>query len=348
MSASKVLIVDDSITMRALFTSALERSKNLVVVGAASDAAMAFQMVRDLKPDVITLDIEMPGKNGIEFLRELMASTPMPVVMLSTLTQKGADVTLQAIEIGAVDCFPKPQKATPDEFEKISAKLCALVATAAKTNVNNRRKTGSAPVKVAVDYHWDGSVIAIAAGMGGVDALGQLLAGFPANCPPTIVVMPMEEGLSAPLIAKLDATIAPAVRAAVNMTPIEPGHVYIASDPGRHVAIDRWPEGRIRTVDRDPVNGQRPSADLLFSTVAKTIGAKSDCVILSGGGQDGAGGMAMLRQAGARTFCQTADTALIHEMATAAIARGVVQHQLAPAEMAGALLGVARSQAAAA
>jgi len=347
MSAAKVLVVDDSITMRALFTSALERSKDLIVVGAASSAAMAFQMIRDLKPDVVTLDVEMPGKNGIEFLRELMASNPMPVVMLSTLTQKGAGVTLEAIEIGAVDCFPKPQKATPEEFENISAKLCALVATAAKTNVLNRRKAHPVPIKVAPDYQWDGSVIVAAAGMGGVEALGQLLAGFPSNCPPTIIVMPMEEGLAAPFIAKLDATIAPAVRRAVNMTLIEPGYVYIASDPSRHVAIDRWPEGRIRTVDREPVNGQRPSADLFFSTVTKTVGARANCVILSGGGQDGAAGMAMLRQVGAHTFCQTADTALIHEMAAAAVDRGVVQHQFAPGEIASALLSIERRQVAA-
>ena len=116
MTAKKVLIVDDSMTMRALFTNALERSKDLVVVGAANGADEARDMIAELRPDVLTLDVEMPGMTGIEFLEELMTSRPVPVVMLSTLTQKGADVSLRAIELGAVHCFPKPARATPDEF----------------------------------------------------------------------------------------------------------------------------------------------------------------------------------------------------------------------------------------
>lgn len=155
MAVTKVLVVDDSITMRALFSNALERSKDIVVVGAADGADEARAMIAELRPDVLTLDVEMPGMNGIDFLAELMETRPIPVVMLSTLTQKGADISLRAIELGAVDCFPKPQRATPDEFEKISAKLCKTVITAAKTNLAARKlPTTMAPVAAPGDYEW--------------------------------------------------------------------------------------------------------------------------------------------------------------------------------------------------
>jgi two-component system, chemotaxis family, protein-glutamate methylesterase/glutaminase len=346
MAAIKVLIVDDSITMRALFTHALERSKDLVVVGAAAGADDARAMIAELRPDVLTLDVEMPGMNGIDFLAEIMATRPMPVVMLSTLTQKGADVSLRALEIGAVDCFPKPQKATPDEFDKISGRLCKLVATAARSNVSARRAAPATPATPMADdgYRWDGSLVTVTAGMGGVEALSQMLAGFPASCPPVLIVHAMEDGLAVPFASKLNRSIAPTVKLAADGLPLDQGTVYLAADPRWHVAIDRWPEGRIRFVDREPVNGQRPSADLLFGVLAKAAGSKTAAVILSGAGNDGAAGMAMLKAAGARTYAQDAATALVHEAAAAAIARGGVAMQLPPEELGAAILGGTREE----
>ncbi|USI71717.1 chemotaxis protein CheB [Sphingomonas morindae] len=346
MSVKKVLIVDDSLTMRALFTSALEKSNELAVVGAASGADMARDMIRELRPDVITLDVEMPGKNGIEFLRELMETSPLPVVMLSTLTQKGADVSLKAIELGAVDCFPKPTKTTPDEFDKISGKLCKLVATAAKTNMLAKRSGTPSAAKVAA-YQWDGSLVALSAGMGGIDAIPQVLASFPANCPPTILLHPMEDGLAEPFAAKLATTIAPKVVLAADGLPLEQGHVYLVADTRWHAAIDKWPSGRLRLVDRDPVNGHRPSADLLFGVMAKAAAARAVGVILSGGGADGAAGLAALRGTGAVTFCQDAGSSLIHEAAEAAVARGAVVHQLPAAALGAAILAGQSTQVAA-
>ncbi len=323
MAATKVLVVDDSITMRALFTNALERSKDIVVVGAADGAEEARAMIAQLHPDVLTLDVEMPGMNGIDFLAELIETRPIPVVMLSTLTQKGADISLRAIELGAVDCFPKPQRATPDEFEKISTKLCKTVLTAAKTNLAARKQpAASAPAMGSGEYTWDGEIIVVAGGMGSIEAASEMLAAFPANCPPTVVSLAIDEGLGVPFASRLSRSAAAKIKLAADGEVLEPGIIYVAIDPRFHAVVDRWPGGRLRLVDRDPVNGVRPSADLLFGSVAKTGGAKSIGVVLSGDGNDGAAGMAAIKAAGGTGLVQDPATALVPTMPEAAIARG--------------------------
>ena len=340
MAAVKVLVVDDSITMRALFTNALERSKDLVVVGAAHDAAEARDMIKELKPDVLTLDVEMPGMNGIDFLSEIMEEYPMPVIMLSTLTHKGGEVSLRALEIGAVDCFPKPQRATPDEFAKISGKLCKLVLTAAKTNVLNKRKGGKDAPAVAApaDYKWDGSLVAVSGGIGGPDAAVEMIAGFPPNCPPVILLQPLEPGLEGPFVTKLSGATTAKVVLAEDGMALEPGHIYVASDPSRHVAIDRWPEGSIRMLDRDPINGARPSADLLFATIARNAGTQSAAALLSSAGNDGAAGLGAVSGAGGRAVVQDPNTALIAEAVSAARAQNPTLPVVAPGAMAPILL----------
>lgn len=316
--AVKVLVVDDSMTMRALFTNALETSRELVVVGAADGAAEAREMIGKLYPDVVTLDVEMPGMSGIDFLRELMETRPIPVVMLSSLTQKGADISLKAIEIGAVDCFPKPAKATPDEFSKIAGKLCKTVLTAAKTNLAARRAAKAQRPAGPAGYEEDGRIIAITGGMGAMEAASEMLSAFPANCPPTLVVLQMDEGLAIPFAARLTQSIAPKVKVAGDNQKLESGTVYVAADPERHVVVDRWPNGNIRLIARDPVNGCRPSADLLFAALAKTGGAQVRGVLLSGGGNDGAAGIAALGAAGGHVYGQSPETALVSEAVNAA------------------------------
>ena len=334
MAVTKVLVVDDSITMRALFSNALERSKDIVVVGAADGADEARAMIAELRPDVLTLDVEMPGMNGIDFLAELMETRPIPVVMLSTLTQKGADISLRAIELGAVDCFPKPQRATPDEFEKISAKLCKTVITAAKTNLAARKLPAAmAPAAAPGDYEWQGEIVVVAGGMGGIEAASDMLTAFPANCPPTVVSLAIDEGLGVPFASRLSRSSAAKVKLAADGDLLEQGVVYVAIDPRFHVVVDRWPGGRLRLVDRDPVNGVRPSADLLFGSVAKTGAAKSIGVILSGDGSDGAAGIAAIKAAGGTCLVQDPATALVPSMAHAAIARGVTA-MAAPGQLA--------------
>ncbi len=349
MAAVKVLVVDDSITMRALFSNALERSDDLVVVGAAANADEAREMIAAMRPDVVTLDIEMPGMNGIDFLQEIMTTRPMPVVMLSTLTQKGAEVTLKALELGAVDCFPKPTKATPDEFAKISGKLCKLVATAAKSKVKKydaeaavakaaAAERAAETLSAAPAYRWNGGIVAISASMGGGPAVTELLSAWPANCPPTIVLQQLEEGLAVPFASRLNQAIAPEVKLAEDGIALQPGHVYVLAHPDKHGLVDRWPGGAIRLVARDPVNGMRPSADLLLTTVAKAARDKAVGVILSGSGTDGAAGLGAIRQLGGLTLCQDKDSAMVFEASAAAIAKGAVEAQLPIAELARAIL----------
>jgi len=331
-AAARVLIVDDSITMRALFTSALEKDKNIEVLGAARDVIEAREMIAELRPNVLTLDVEMPGMNGIDFLAELMAERPIPVVMLSTLTQKGADISLRAIELGAVDCFPKPQKATAEEFAKISGKLCKTVLTAARTNLEARAKAKDAvDLSASFNYRWNGQVIAIAGGMGSIDPATVAVTSLPTNCPPTIVSLAIDEALSASLPANLNKDCRTQHKLAEDGALLEPGIIHVAVDPRYHVVIDSWPNGRIRLVERDPVNGARPSADLLMASLAKTVGAKGVGLLLSGGGEDGAAGMGALRAAEGTCLLQSPDTALIPEMIGAAIAKGIMNF-VPPAE----------------
>lgn len=325
MVSARVLIVDDSITMRALFTSALEKDKNIVVLGTARDVIEARELIAELRPNVITLDVEMPGMNGIDFLAELMAERPLPVVMLSTLTQKGADVSLRAIELGAVDCFPKPQKATAEEFDKISGKLCKTVLTAAKTNMDiHRRAKDAVDISSTFNYRWTGQVIAIAGGMGAIEPATLALTGLPTNCPPTILSLAIDEALSASLVGNLDRDCRAKVKIAEDGALLEPGFIHVGADPRYHVVVDSWPGGRLRLVDRDPVNGARPSADLLLASLAKTVGNKGIGLLLSGGGDDGAAGMAALRGVEGTCLLQAPDTALIPEMVGAAIAKGIM------------------------
>ena len=349
MAAIKVLVVDDSITMRALFSNALEQSSDLLVVGAAANADEAREMIEEMRPDVVTLDIEMPGMNGIDFLHEIMTTKPMPIVMLSTLTQKGAEVTLKALELGAVDCFPKPTKATPDEFAKISGKLCKLVATAAKSKVKKydpeaaaaaaaKAAASQASMGAAKPYKWNGTIVALCASTGGGPAVLELLTAWPANCPPTIVLQQLEEGLAAPFAARLNEAIAPDVKLAEDGMMLQPGQVYVLSAPDKHGLVDRWPGGAIRLVARDPVNGVRPSADLLLTTVAKAARDKAVGVILSGAGTDGAAGMGAVKQLGGLTLCQDKESAMVFEASAAAIAKGAVEAQLSLDDLAKVIL----------
>ncbi|MGE4431794.1 MAG: chemotaxis-specific protein-glutamate methyltransferase CheB [Sphingobium sp.] len=348
MAAIKVLVVDDSITMRALFSSALEQAGNLVVVGAAANADEARGMIGELRPDVVTLDIEMPGMNGIDFLEEIMTTRPMPVVMLSTLTQKGAEVTLRALELGAVDCFHKPAKATTEEFANIAGKLCKLVATAAKSKVRRydpvaaAAKAAAAEQAIARDdpstYKWNGGIVAISASTGGGPAVIELLADWPANCPPTIVLQQLEDGLAVPFASRLNKAIVPEVKLAEDGVALKPGHVYVLSHPDRHGLVDRWPGGAIRLIARDPVNGVRPSADLLLTTIAKAARDRAVGVILSGAGMDGAAGMVAIKQMGGLTLCQDKDSAMLFETSAAAIAKGAVEAQLSLPDLAERIL----------
>lgn len=335
MDIAKVLVVDDSITMRALFSDVLERTRGIQVIGAARDASEARDLIGELKPNILTLDVEMPGMNGLDFLEEIMSSKPMPVIMLSTLTKKGAESSMRAFELGAVECFPKPQHATPAEFDKIADKLGKLILAAANGKISAPKAARAA--SFVGDFNWNGCLVGLNASTGGIEAIQEVLSGFPVNCPPTIAVMRIEPGFAELLVTKLTSSIAPKVVLAKDGLRLEQGCVYIAADPEAHVVVDAWPNGHIRFLDKEPVQGFKPSASLLYASMAKT-GASTLGVVLTGIGDDGAAGLRAIKAAGGATMVQNAETAMVQEAPLAAVATGAVDVVVPLPQVAEALL----------
>lgn len=344
MHEARVLVVDDSAAMRALFSDLLDQAKNVVVVGTAANADEARRQIGELRPNVLTLDVEMPGMSGIEFLEELMEERPMPVVMLSSLTQSGTEVSLKAYELGAVECFPKPLKATPEQFSKTVGQLGKIVLAAANSNVKDaRERRKSAGQKVvqasaaAATYAWNGHVLALSASMGGIDALSELFCAFPANCPPTAVVLNAEPLVVDAFIKRMAGQLPCEIRPAADGAALVQGVIHVAADPAHHLVVEAGQPPRLRLVARDPVDGARPSATLLYGTMARA-GVPAAAAVLTGMGEDGAKGLKMLRDAGAATFVQDPATATVGEAPAAAVAAGAAQEQLPLAQLATALL----------
>lgn len=296
MAATKVLVVDDSLTMRALISSALERIPNVQVVGLADGAAEARALVAQVKPHVMTLDVEMPGTSGIEYLEEIMSSQPMPVIMFSTRTTDGAAESIEALRLGAIDCFPKPRVAAPAELDAIIAKLGKRIKAANSAGLRVA-KAASAPVQLP-PMEWNGRLLVIGGDASSTATLFDLLSAFPESCPPTIVVQHLGAGLVPGMVDKLRSQIAPRVVIAEDNQPIEQGTVYFAPQGDRHVVLDAWPSGRIRLLARDPVAGERPSISLLFAATAKVAQANALGLLLSDPSEDGGPGLKALLGAG--------------------------------------------------
>lgn len=336
MHEARVLVVDDSAAMRALFSDILEQSRDVRVVGAAANAAEAREQIAELRPNVLTLDVEMPGMSGIEFLEEIMTTNPMPVVMLSSLTQSGTEISLKAYELGAVECFPKPLKVTPEQFNKAVGKLGKIVLAAANSNIRDKSKHRQHHMSEAT-FSWNGHVAAFSASMGGIDALTTLLAGYPANCPPTIITLQSETALVETFIARLASELKCSVKAARDGAALTQGTIHIAADLEKHVVVDAGQPARLRLVARDPVEGARPSATLLFGTIARAeIPAVG--VVLTGMGEDGAKGLKLMRDAGCDTFVQDRASALVSEAPAAALAAGAAEKELPLEDLATAIL----------
>lgn len=326
MHDARVLVVDDSTAMRALFSDILDQTKGVSVVGTARDAADARAQIEELRPNVLTLDVEMPGMSGIEFLEEIMATKPMPVVMLSSLTQSGAETSLKAFELGAVECFPKPLKATPEQFAKTVGKLGKIVLAAANSNVRDRPRRNAAKGTERA-FAWNGHVVALSASMGGIDALTELFSTYPANCPPTVVALHAEPALVETFIAKLDRELECHVLAARDGAELRQGTIHIAYAPDRHVVFEAGEHPRLRLIERDPVDGARPSATLLFGTVARA-GTPAVGAVLTGIGLDGAKGLKLMRDAGCVTMVQDPACATVPEAPAQALAAGASDRPL--------------------
>lgn len=335
MAPARVLIVDDSPTMRALIGNALRSQSDIEVVGSAANPYEARELIKSLRPDVVTLDVEMPRMNGLEFLEKIMRLRPMPVIMVSTLTQKGAAASIEAMRLGAIDCFPKPANGAAEAMREAAPRLAEMVRAAAGSRV---RPLGSTGGTAPADFAWNGKVAAIGASTGGVEALFHLLGRFPRNGPPTLLVQHIQGSFSASFARSLNAASAMTVVEAEDRMPVQPGHVYIAPGSERHLVLDGWPAGRVRLVAGDPVSGHRPSVDVMFRSVAETAGGRSVGAILTGMGRDGAAGLGLMRQAGARTFGQDRDTCVVYGMPNAAREAGAVETEMPLEAIAPALL----------
>ncbi len=325
MAKIRVLVVDDSATMRGLITAALRRDPEIEVVGTAGDPLEAREAIKSLNPDVLTLDIEMPNMNGLDFLEKIMRLRPMPVVMVSTLTLAGAEATLQALEIGAVDCIAKP--ANMSNSSEVFAELTLRVKSAARSTV--RPRANSAPTPRRTGYRASGAVVAIGSSTGGVEALLTIIGRFPENCPPTVLTQHMPATFTKSFAARLDRSCGATVEEAYDGALLEPGRIYLAPGGATHLEVVRSGGAlRCRLRESDPVSGHRPSVDVLFKSVAEASGAAALGVILTGMGRDGAQGLLTMRQAGARTLGQDESTCVVYGMPRAAQEIGAVERQL--------------------
>lgn len=348
---TRVLVVDDSAAMRQLLTQILSSDPDIEVVGTAPDPYFAREKIISLRPDVLTLDVEMPRMDGLTFLEKLMRSSmPTPVVMVSSLTQNNGDVTLRALEIGAVDFFPKPTLDTLRGVAGGAAEIVAKVKAAARARLRPATVPAGAPAAKpcaaalsvgAAGLRLTHQIIAIGASTGGTEAIREVLCALPAATPGVVITQHMPPGFTASFARRLDGLCALRVTEAQDGDRVLPGHVLIA--PGNfHLALTRsGAEFGVRVQDGPPVNRHRPSVDVLFDSVAEQAGKNAVGVILTGMGDDGARGLKRLRDTGARTIAQDEATCVVFGMPREAIAHGAAEFVLPLGRIAGETLRLA-------
>lgn len=323
----KVLVVDDSALVRQLMTQLLEEDPGIEVVGAAADPYIARDKIKQLNPDVLTLDVEMPRMDGLTFLRNLMRLRPMPVVMVSTLTERGAQVTLDALSLGAVDFIAKPKLDVARGLTDYAGLLIEKIKQAAKARViaHAPARSSEAETAPAVAYRTTHRLIAIGASTGGTEAIREVLAQMPADAPATVIAQHIPGAFSAPFAERLDRHSRMTVLHVERDQELLPGHAYVAPG-GRHLRVyrsgARW---HCRLGDDDPVRRHRPSVDALFESVAEHVGSNASAALLTGMGDDGARGLLALRKAGAATLAQDEASSVVWGMPGAAVALGAAQ-----------------------
>ncbi|MGQ3058340.1 MAG: protein-glutamate methylesterase/protein-glutamine glutaminase [Nevskia sp.] len=340
----KVLIVDDSALMRQLLTEIMSGDRELEVVGAAPDPFVARDLIKALNPDVLTLDVEMPKMDGLTFLENLMRLRPMPVVMVSSLTEKGAEVTLQAMELGAVDFVTKPKIDLAAGMRSYTADLIAKVKSAARSHVRPPPFPKPAPkgplASVGNRYRTTERLIAIGASTGGTEAIKEVLERMPADAPAIVITQHIPAMFSGPFALRMDRSSAMAVCEARDGQQIVPGHVYIA--PGdRHLEITRSGARYVtRLTDAPPENRHRPSVDVLFKSVARFAGANAVGCILTGMGDDGARGLLEMLKVGAHTIVQDEASSVVWGMPGAAFKMGAADRAIKLDNIAAELLNL--------
>lgn len=332
MNQVKVLVVDDSALMRKLLVTLLGQDKSIDVVGSAIDPFDARDKIKLLRPDVLTLDVEMPGMNGLAFLRNLMRLRPMPVVMVSALTSKGVPVTLKALELGAFDFIAKPDDNSDPAMYVFAEQLCEKVKAAKAANIRSVSTTKMPHVnssEVKRDL-----LIAIGASTGGTEALRELLEPLMPPFPPIVVTQHIPKQFSSAFAERLNNHCQLTVVETVGGEKIEPDHVYIA--PGdRHLEVQKSAQGYVcHLLDGLAVNRHKPSVDVLFNSVAEVFGHKAIGVLLTGMGKDGALGLLKLHEGGAFTIVQDEESSVVWGMPGAAVELGGVDRVLALPEIA--------------
>jgi two-component system chemotaxis response regulator CheB len=317
----KVLVIDDSALMRQLLTQMLDTDDNIIVVGEAEDPYEARELIKQLSPDVLTLDVDMLKMDGLAFLRNLMRLRPMPVLMLSSLTKKAADITLEALSLGAIDYIVKPQNHYQNSLSLFQNNLVQKVTAAVQVSFDAppaiRHHHAIAP---PVTGKFKNGLIAIGASTGGIEAIQTILMALPANIPPIVITQHIQPVFSSSFVARLNTNCHLNVIEAQGGEKLTAGNVYIA--PGdQHLAIE--PEGdhfKTKLLNAGPVNRHKPSIDVLFNSVAEHAAQNSVGILLTGMGADGSAGLLAMKQKGAYTIAQDEASSLVWQMPSAAVA----------------------------
>ncbi len=345
----RVVVVDDSALVRSLLSEIINRQSDMVCVGAANDPLIAREMIRELDPDVITLDIEMPKMDGIEFLGRLMRLRPMPVVMISTLTERGADVTMRALELGAVDFVAKPRIGLVDGIKELADHIVDKVRVAAQAHVRRSvvpvaasaqspSSAPSTPHNPSIGRISTEKLVCIGASTGGTEAIKEVLVRMPADSPGIVITQHMPPGFTTSFAARLDGLCQISVKEAVHGERILPGHAYIAPG-GKQFRIDRSGANYVCVVeDGEPVNRHKPSVEVLFKSAARVVGRNAFGIMLTGMGNDGAKAMKEMRDAGSYNYVQDEASCVVFGMPREAIVHGAADEVLPLTSIAPALL----------
>ena len=355
MTKTRVVVVDDSALVRSLLAEIINRQPDMQCVGAAADPLLAREMIRELDPDVITLDIEMPRMDGLDFLSRLIRLRPMPVVMVSTLTARGAEVTLRALELGAVDFVAKPKIGVADGLRLLAADITDKIRTAAQARVRKpapaSAAAATAPAAVraapaALGQLSTEKIIFIGASTGGTEATREVLMGLPADAPAVMITQHMPPGFTKSYATRLDSLCRIRVKEAADGERVLPGHAYIAPG-GLHLSVERSGANYIARVrDGEPVNRHKPSVEVLFLSAARVVGPNALGVMLTGMGADGAKAMRALRDAGSWNLVQDEASCVVFGMPKEAIAAGAAHEVLTLGAIAPRLLEGLRSRGA--
>jgi len=343
MAKTRVVVVDDSALVRSLLTEIINRQPDMECIGAAADPYVAREMIRNLNPDVITLDVEMPRMDGIDFLSKLMRLRPMPVVMVSTLTERGADVTLKALELGAIDFVAKPKIGVADGLRQLQDDITDKIRIASKARISRHvtpppaasATGGAAPAAAAPRTTLSSlgrlsteKIIFIGASTGGTEATKEVLMTLPADCPAVVITQHMPPGFTRNYANRLNGLCKISVKEASDGERILPGHAYIAPG-GLHLSVERSGANYIaRVQDGDPVNRHKPSVEVLFKSAARVVGPNALGIMLTGMGADGAKAMREMRDAGAYCVAQDEASCVVFGMPREAINAGAVNEVL--------------------